>query len=473
MSLGSTLNAAFDPMPADPTLKIAQIANSPDFDILSLALFATGLTTTFNRPGDFTVFAPTDDAFRTLAEQTLGLDVSDLSDRQVAFTLVDTLGAEFVTDVLTYHVTAGATSLADLQAQGDVTTFFGTDVTVSRDQIIDADPDVENPEFLNGLTDIAATNGVIHAIDRVLLPLDVAEAETSPTIADVATTDSRFEILTAALVATGLDAAVADRDADLTVFAPTDVAFRKLARDLGLDDTGLTPAQVAEALIDAVGIETVTDVLLYHVSPESLSAAELTEEGIVETALDNGRLLFDEGKVLDASPQTDASVYPALVDIGTANGTIHILDSVLLPFDLDPQDTVGRGTGMADRAFTGGGNDRYWAAGGDDIIIDGAGDDQLFGAQGSDTLSDGAGNDIYVGGEDADIFDFTAMQGRNGVRDFTSEDVLVFSRDDFATEQDVLDSAILLDKGLRIDGEDGSVLLGGVMSLTADDFILY
>ncbi|MEM8729955.1 MAG: fasciclin domain-containing protein [Pseudomonadota bacterium] len=472
MSLGYSLNTAFDPAPDAPTLTIAQIAQNDAFDVLRIALKATDLTATFNHGGDFTVFAPTDDAFRELAEHTLGIDTTGLGDGKLATALVDALGVDLLTEVLTYHVAAGSNSLVELQTAGSVETLFGTDLTIAMDSIIDADPEVENAEFIRGLTDVGATNGVIHAVDQVLLPIDVEEATTKPTIADVASGDSRFEVLTAALVATGLVDAVANRDADFTVFAPTDKAFRELADALGIDDTGLDPAGLAGALVDALGAETVTNVLLYHVAGESLSAAELTSDGIVETLLDNGRLVFDAGSILDASPQTDASVFPSLVDIDTANGLIHVVDSVLLPFDLDPTNTSGQGTGADERTFLGGGNDKYSAAGGDDLVVDGAGDDQINGARGNDILSDGAGNDRYSGGADSDVFDLSAMQGRNVIKDYSDEDLLAFSFAEFASEQDVLDAAVSDSRGTKIVGEEGSVLVRDLDMLTTDDFVL-
>ncbi|MEO1469660.1 MAG: fasciclin domain-containing protein, partial [Pseudomonadota bacterium] len=161
-----------------PTLSIAEIASGNDsFDILVAALDAAGLVQTFLDPGDFTVFAPTDDAFRTLATETLGLDITGLDDAAVAGALVGALDTQTLTNVLLYHVRPGAASVAELQDAGSTDTLLaGASLGVAGDVLVDLDPGVKNPAFIDGLTDIAATNGTIQAIDRVLLPIDLAEA---------------------------------------------------------------------------------------------------------------------------------------------------------------------------------------------------------------------------------------------------------------------------------------------------------
>jgi uncharacterized surface protein with fasciclin (FAS1) repeats len=243
------------PATVTPTQSIAEIASgNENFEILVAALDAAGLVPTFLNPGDFTVFAPTDDAFRKLAEETLGLDLTGLSDADVAGDIVDAVGLPTLTQVLQYHVRAGAASVSELASAGTVPTLLtGASFTVNGNALVDNDPDVENPEYISGLTDIAATNGTIHAIDRVLLPIDLAEADAGSTIAEVAASLDSFEALVAALTATGLDTVVADRDADFTVFAPTDDAFRALAEALGIDTTGVSDADLAPALVGGAG----------------------------------------------------------------------------------------------------------------------------------------------------------------------------------------------------------------------------
>ncbi|MEM7798259.1 MAG: fasciclin domain-containing protein [Chloroflexota bacterium] len=132
------------------------------FDTLVTALSAAGLVDTLNGDGPFTVFAPTDDAFAALPAGT----VSSL--------LADPSGA--LTTVLLYHVVSGDISSAEaIGSTGDVTTVQGEPIRTST---------VDGNLYLNAATqdaqviiaDIVASNGVIHVIDKVILPPSIAPA---------------------------------------------------------------------------------------------------------------------------------------------------------------------------------------------------------------------------------------------------------------------------------------------------------
>lgn len=125
------------------------------FNTLVAAVQAAGLAETLSGPGPFTVLAPTDDAFAALPEG-----------------LVDCLllpeNTETLTTILTYHVIDGTVMSTDL-VDGDVPTLQGENVTV------DLTDGVMFNEASVVTADVAASNGVIHAIDGVLLPPTVAE----------------------------------------------------------------------------------------------------------------------------------------------------------------------------------------------------------------------------------------------------------------------------------------------------------
>ena len=138
------------PEPETPEVgTIVDIAvGNPDFSILVSAVTAAGLVDTLSGDGPFTVFAPTDDAFRALPADTLDAILLD----------VDQL-----TSVLTYHVVSGKVASTDL-VNGPVPTLNGADVTVDlTDGVKINDANVIIP-------DIEASNGIIHVIDKVLLP---------------------------------------------------------------------------------------------------------------------------------------------------------------------------------------------------------------------------------------------------------------------------------------------------------------
>lgn len=132
---------------------IAEIAaSSADFETLTAALEAAGLTGTLDTPGTFTVFAPTDDAFAALPAGTV--DALLLPENQ-----------DQLVDILTYHVVGGELYAADVIAEATLTALNGDDLTVTADgsTVMINDATVT-------MTDIAARNGVVHVIDAVLLP---------------------------------------------------------------------------------------------------------------------------------------------------------------------------------------------------------------------------------------------------------------------------------------------------------------
>ncbi len=140
-------------------------AEEPQFTLLLAALEYTGLTSTFAGGDNYTVFAPTDDAFLEL----LGGDASNLY----------TLSPEAVTNILLYHVTDGRRfsnsvlgknnwKKIDMLNEGTVYVNSGGGIdTNDEDMQINASILVEDELF-----DIAATNGVIHVIDAVLVPTE-------------------------------------------------------------------------------------------------------------------------------------------------------------------------------------------------------------------------------------------------------------------------------------------------------------
>ncbi len=158
-----------------------------DFDILLNALQAAGLVEAVSDPhDDLTVFAPTDDAFIELA-RSLGAEVEDGDDAAAFNAIVATLtelgGGDpipLLKEVLLYHVSDGGRTVEQLQDDGTVETKQGETIHVDGHELDDKEPDLENPEFIEGLTDIEVSNGVIQGIDRVLLPVDLPGGPTNP-----------------------------------------------------------------------------------------------------------------------------------------------------------------------------------------------------------------------------------------------------------------------------------------------------
>lgn len=134
---------------------VALAAANDSFKTLTAALQAAGLTETLSGEGPFTVFAPTDEAFAALPPNT----VQELLKPENKALLVK---------ILTYHVVPGKVQSVDLKS-GEVTSVEGGAVNVKVDSttgVMVNDAKVVQP-------DIQASNGVIHVIDKVILPPDL------------------------------------------------------------------------------------------------------------------------------------------------------------------------------------------------------------------------------------------------------------------------------------------------------------
>ncbi|WP_372794017.1 fasciclin domain-containing protein [Pontiella sp.] len=253
------------------------------FTNLLAALQAAGLDTVLTNKGPFTVFAPTDEAFAAL-----GLTGDDL------------LAVTNLADILLYHVVDGRLKADDAAAAEKLTTLLGEDVKVSVN---------DDTIFINDarviLADVAAENGIIHVIDMVLIPAAM------PDIVDIAAA-AGFDTLTAALELTGLDE-VLRSDGPFTVFAPTEEAFEKL------------PPRLLNFLLDHP--KYLEYLLLYHVVQGSLNAEEVFAERSLKTV--SGRKVYP--RVIKGRPYINRSAVIE-ADIEASNGTIHVIDRVLIPW---------------------------------------------------------------------------------------------------------------------------------------------
>jgi transforming growth factor-beta-induced protein len=258
------------------------------FSTLVAAVEAAGLAETLSGEGSFTVFAPTDDAFAALPEGTVEALLADIP---------------ALTDILLYHVLEGAVMAADVVNLNSAKTLQGQSVDISAEggKVM-----IDGAEVL--ITDIEASNGVIHVIDSVILP-------ESRDIVDIAVEDGRFTTLVTAVQAAGLVDALKG-EGPLTVFAPTDDAFAAL------------PEGTVEALL--ADIPTLTDILLYHVVPGKVMASDVVELNnaltlngqYVDIKVEDGNVMIDNAQVI-------------ITDIDASNGVIHVIDAVILPESRD------------------------------------------------------------------------------------------------------------------------------------------
>lgn len=128
------------------------IVNSPEHTTLETAVIAAGLAGTLSGTGPFTVFAPTDAAFAAVPSSTLNALLADPNG--------------LLTDVLLHHVVGAAAFSGDLSNGQQVTTLFGDNLLIGINNGIVS---IDNATVI--VADIEATNGVVHVIDAVLVPL--------------------------------------------------------------------------------------------------------------------------------------------------------------------------------------------------------------------------------------------------------------------------------------------------------------
>lgn len=137
----------------DPGTIVDVAAANPDFETLVAAVTAADLGETLSSEGPFTVFAPTDEAFEALPEGLLDA-------------LLLPKNKEVLTSILTYHVLPAEVMAADVSA-GEVDTVEGSAVDITTDD------GVKVNDATVVTADVVASNGVIHAIDAVLVPPSV------------------------------------------------------------------------------------------------------------------------------------------------------------------------------------------------------------------------------------------------------------------------------------------------------------
>ncbi|MDJ0628347.1 MAG: fasciclin domain-containing protein [Rhodobacter sp.] len=393
----------------------------PDFSILVSTLqyldstLGTTLVATLDTPGaDLTVFAPTNIAFADLAAD-LGYAGDPADTVAVTNFLVANVTATTLLDIVTYHVSPGTQLSGDISTSPTLATLNGATITPDLPTLVDNEPDLIDPSLIS--VDNIATNGVVHVIDKVLLPIDLPGND-APTIQEIIETsgtgfDSNaadFDLLREAVSTAGLGGVLDDATLDLTAFAPQDGAFVGLSQALGYsgsDEAGAW-AYLVEALTllgggDAVPL--LTDVLTYHVSGESLQASQVLSSTSIGT-LQGGVLGVAGTSLVDADPDV-ANPNIIATDIQAANGIVHVLDGVLLPADLlqsngaNDVDFVIAGDAR-DRIVTGADNDYADGNGGNDRMFMGSGDDVALGGSGADLMVMGYGDDVALGGSGRD-----------------------------------------------------------------------
>jgi uncharacterized surface protein with fasciclin (FAS1) repeats len=287
-----------DDEPQVQTKNIVETASAdPQFSILVEAVGTEGLADTLSGPGPYTVFAPTNDAFAALLGE-LGLTKAQL--------LAD---KALLTAVLTYHVLPAQVKAADVPLGKAVTTVEGGVFKVESAGGELVITDGRNRTAKITATDVMASNGVIHVVDRVILPADKSLVAT-------ALSQPQFSVLVDAISAAGLADALSG-PGPFTVFAPTDDAFAALLAELVVTRD--------ELFADTALLK---QVLLYHVVDGRVLKADVPLNTPIATLQTQ---TFSVHATLAITDQRARKARIVATDVFASNGVIHVIDKVILP----------------------------------------------------------------------------------------------------------------------------------------------
>ncbi|WP_017256795.1 fasciclin domain-containing protein [Pedobacter arcticus] len=259
--------------------------------------------------GNFTIFAPTNQAFAKIGL----VNPRDFNALQTPFLL----------NVLKYHVSNG-NAKDDLLIGGfKVPSLLGP--TVNKRIIIRG-----TDKYVNGskiiVTNTQADNGIVHVINRVLLASGTDIANTALFFAQgKGFVQPELSFLAEALVYCDLFAALADANANYTVFAPTDQAFKDLGKTLGIEVN--QPSDVRK-----IDYTTLKQILLNHVVSVGLFTSELHAGNLLGLSGKNITLgEYNDGLLTVKGNGNSVVANMVISDIQTTNGVVHVIDRVLLP----------------------------------------------------------------------------------------------------------------------------------------------
>jgi uncharacterized surface protein with fasciclin (FAS1) repeats len=332
----STFNSQLTAQDMSDQTVVKIAAGNTDFSTLVTAIKAADLAETLSGDGPFTVFAPTNAAFAALPD---GLVTALLKPENKAI----------LQQILTYHVVSAKLMATDVVAgiksgngMLNATTVSGGKFDVMTEMGKVKIKDAQGNVATVTATDLAGSNGIIHVIDRVMLPAGVdpaallmdepmmakmtsmPAAPAGPSIAEVASGNKDFSTLVTALGAAGLVETFSSAG-DYTVFAPTNAAFDKLPE-----------GTVTELVTNQQ--EQLKGILAYHVIPARLTSTQLVEaitanKNYYHLQTLGGKSLvatITDGKVqlIDDSGNRSTVI---VTDVEASNGIIHGIDTVVLP----------------------------------------------------------------------------------------------------------------------------------------------
>jgi uncharacterized surface protein with fasciclin (FAS1) repeats len=293
------------PLPEELTI-VETAAATPELSILVDALtVADGDLLTTLSGGNFTVLAPTNDAFAAFLSAN-------------GFASLDEVPTDVLSNILLNHVITGSVMSTDLASAGSgYTTTNATNMDGDNLSLyFSTSSGVEfNGQSSVVLADVPASNGIVHVVDAVI---------GLPTVVTFATSNPTFETLVAALTRDDLSEdlvsilSTTDEPSPFTVFAPTNDAFASLLSELGVDSLG------------DIDVATLGLTLATHVVVEAnVRSGDLTNGMSITTIGDNLTVSLDAGPQLIDLNDRIANIIA--VDVQAYNGVVHVIDKVVLP----------------------------------------------------------------------------------------------------------------------------------------------
>ena len=280
--------------------------DTPDLSNLVAALsVADGNLVDVLSGGEFTVLAPTNEAFETFLAANGFMSLSEVP-------------TDVLSNILLNHVISGTINSTNLVDAGSG--YSTTNASNMDGDNLSLYFDTSSGVTFNGISsvvaaDIVASNGIVHVVDEVI---------GLPTVVTFAVSNPALSTLVAAMTTEGLSVDIvsilssSDEPSPFTVFAPTNDAFGSLLAELELNALGDIPVSILEATLGT------------HVAPEAnVRSTDLVDGMSVNTISSTITVSLSDGaKLIDPNGRESNII---AVDIQAYNGVVHVIDNVLLP----------------------------------------------------------------------------------------------------------------------------------------------
>lgn len=292
------------------------ITHDPDLQNLAFEIQNIGesevdfLYQTTSDEAPITFFAPINQAFFDVLIDLAPIEIESL----------DQLSAETLQELINFHIVENQSLRAFNLEAGELTTRAGNLQVLLNDLRL---RDVNGRTIEFEVTNIQATNGVMHKVTGVLLP-DLDLPEIVPTFMDVAQEEGFTIFVEAVNLIQGFESTL-ENTPQLSVFAPTNTAFNQAFANVGASDL--------EGFLVAIGgVEDLQNILNYHMVNAAIELAEITAPQTLVTRFNNQEInLSINGNIIQVQDINNNTTNVSTQDIPTSNGFFHGIEAMLIP----------------------------------------------------------------------------------------------------------------------------------------------